>query len=946
MKIEKLIIYGFGKHENRTIEVNSQMALFYGPNEAGKTTIQQFIVQTLFGYPLRNQSKMRYEPKSGGKYGGQIHVNDPKFGRVVIERVKGKAAGDVALFYEDGSRGGEAELKLLLRDYDRVAFESIFAFSIHELQGLDRMNEEELSRTLLASGTTGIDAITKMESRLEKEMGALFKKAGRNPEMNLLIEELKAMEKEVKDYRAQTEIYSPYIERLQEIENRLTVLKAEERRLFNNRQQAEKWLQSIPLLKKAELLKSELDQLGDAEFPVDGRRQMDRLQDRLSETTAKIDYVTTELAVLENPQTPIKEIETLERFLNRESEWHQLQTAFLQKQEELNKLTDEQQRLINLVGLDPQEILHSDVSLSREDQLIHHIQQTDLEDEEKRFAQRKLAEEKSELTEAQHQLNALLSQQPSDKERQEAANWPTVSMKLAEAKAAKNMSNTGNSQLLGYALAALGIIGVVLGILQTNYLVVGLAVLAGAIGAWIAAKSGSPENGNGRYDELLHKYGGKEAEFSALVRKVDEFDFKLQEINVRIKSSKEKVAALSSELRGAPAKQAYEHFLQELGVNAHSSRATVLDLFEKLRSIQAIHARRERLQQELEELDRETGDWLHRASDAVGKELSAEGLYASLRAEFSERQQQQAKQAKREEKKAELLAEAKKAHAFLAQVEKEKRQLLDDASVQDAAQFYMRADEALRREAILNELSPIQAQLAVIGPVQLPDGFKGEEAIENYISTQEAALVLLQSERNELLAEQADKQQTTKTLLSNGEYEEKLQQFEEKKAAFAEHARSWAINKAIIEAIRQTMDELKEKKLPAVISTAQSYFGKLTASAYAGLEMNPQGYFEAVRTDGARFHISELSQATKEQAYLALRLALAASMQNSHPFPIVMDDAFVHFDRGRLQQMINLITELQADHQFIYFTCHETMQQAWPNAQVIHVANIERSVHS
>ena len=159
-------------------------------------------------------------------------------------------------------------------------------------------------------------------------------------------------------------------------------------------------------------------------------------------------------------------------------------------------------------------------------------------------------------------------------------------------------------------------------------------------------------------------------------------------------------------------------------------------------------------------------------------------------------------------------------------------------------------------------------------------------------------------------------------------------------------AHRWSVNKAVVEAIKQTMDELKDKKLPAVLDNAQLYFNRLTTGAYKGLTMNMAGYFEAERQDGMYFRIAELSQATKEQAYLALRLSLAVSMKSSHPFPIIMDDAFVHFDRSRLQQMINLVTELQKEHQFIYFTCHEGMQQAWPNAQIIKVANTERSVHS
>lgn len=128
MRIEKLTIYGFGKHENRTIELGDQLVLFYGPNEAGKTTIQQFIIQLLFGFPTRNQTQLRYEPKTGGKYGGKLYLTDPHYGKLVIERIKGKSAGDVTVEFEDGHRGGDAELKQVLRNYDRASFEAIFSF--------------------------------------------------------------------------------------------------------------------------------------------------------------------------------------------------------------------------------------------------------------------------------------------------------------------------------------------------------------------------------------------------------------------------------------------------------------------------------------------------------------------------------------------------------------------------------------------------------------------------------------------------------------------------------------------------------------------------------------------------------------------------------------------------------------------------------------------------
>ena len=233
MKIEKLIIYGFGKHENVTIDLDTGMNVLYGLNEAGKTTIQQFILHTFFGFPQRNGAVLRYEPKSGGKYGGQVVLNDDKYGRCIVERIRGKSAGDVTVYFEDGKKGGEAELNVLLRQYNRASFESIFSFSLLQLQGFEKMDEEELSRTLLASGTTGVDSLLQLEKQMEKEMGDLFKKSGKNPEMNVKIKELRELEIELTEEQTKVEEYTPSINRIYEIDAHLATLRDKKKRNVN-----------------------------------------------------------------------------------------------------------------------------------------------------------------------------------------------------------------------------------------------------------------------------------------------------------------------------------------------------------------------------------------------------------------------------------------------------------------------------------------------------------------------------------------------------------------------------------------------------------------------------------------------------------------------------------------------------------------------------------------
>ena len=127
-------------------------------NEAGKTTIQQFILQILFGFPTRQQTQRKYEPKVSTKFGGQLTIGHPTYGQCTIERIKGKAAGDVTVYLEDGTIGHEELLAKLLYGYSKASFESIFSFSLHELQGIEKCQKKSSRICCLPLGQLGFNS--------------------------------------------------------------------------------------------------------------------------------------------------------------------------------------------------------------------------------------------------------------------------------------------------------------------------------------------------------------------------------------------------------------------------------------------------------------------------------------------------------------------------------------------------------------------------------------------------------------------------------------------------------------------------------------------------------------------------------------------------------------------------------------------------------------------
>ncbi|MFD1900814.1 ATP-binding protein [Enterococcus termitis] len=63
MKLIAIELVGFGKWQQQRIEFLPQNQLLFGANEAGKSTIYQFIQAMLFGFPPKGKRKKITNPK-------------------------------------------------------------------------------------------------------------------------------------------------------------------------------------------------------------------------------------------------------------------------------------------------------------------------------------------------------------------------------------------------------------------------------------------------------------------------------------------------------------------------------------------------------------------------------------------------------------------------------------------------------------------------------------------------------------------------------------------------------------------------------------------------------------------------------------------------------------------------------------------------------------------
>ena len=143
MRIKKIFINGFGSYHEKALNLNKSITVFKGSNEAGKTTIMQFVRTVFFGFQKPSKSQPKNEwfvPVAGGRHGGYIEIENDLKSNYRIERHLDGTRETVSV--SDTTDGemiveGEHFLGQLLGGIDRKVFEQKYAFGINDLGNSD-----------------------------------------------------------------------------------------------------------------------------------------------------------------------------------------------------------------------------------------------------------------------------------------------------------------------------------------------------------------------------------------------------------------------------------------------------------------------------------------------------------------------------------------------------------------------------------------------------------------------------------------------------------------------------------------------------------------------------------------------------------------------------------------------------------------------------------------
>lgn len=127
--------------------------------------------------------------------------------------------------------------------------------------------------------------------------------------------------------------------------------------------------------------------------------------------------------------------------------------------------------------------------------------------------------------------------------------------------------------------------------------------------------------------------------------------------------------------------------------------------------------------------------------------------------------------------------------------------------------------------------------------------------------------------------------------------------------------------------LEQVTEQYRERSQGPLLKHAGSLFGRLTLGAYTDLVVDDAGAsLQARRSDGRLVALEGLSDGTRDQLYLALRLAaLELYLDNARPMPFIADDLFINYDDSRTLAGLRELCNVSRRTQVVFLTHHAHM---------------------
>ncbi|MCG5524647.1 AAA family ATPase [Ectothiorhodospira haloalkaliphila] len=149
--------------------------------------------------------------------------------------------------------------------------------------------------------------------------------------------------------------------------------------------------------------------------------------------------------------------------------------------------------------------------------------------------------------------------------------------------------------------------------------------------------------------------------------------------------------------------------------------------------------------------------------------------------------------------------------------------------------------------------------------------------------------------------------------------------------------------------LQEALHRFRQRSQAPMVAAASKYLALMTQGRYARLEADESQdvpVLKATRDDGTLIGVDAMSEGTRDQLYLALRLAALELRRESHPgMPVILDDVLMTSDDARAGLILQALARFAGEGQVMLFTHHrhllEVAREA-VQADALHIHELER----
>lgn len=929
MNLLRCYILGFGKLANVPLSFASGLNVVCAANEAGKSTLQRFVMALLYGQlrpDVKAQRRLdawveQYKPWRASDYGGTLWCELANGRELELHRRFGRddsrfeictsSGEDITRHYET-QRNGDVIFAASHLGLAKELFESVAV--IRESETAEIKHRESLRDRIANLAQTGDEKLS----------------------VRLSLVKLEEALESVGSERAPTRPYRQALDRLQ-------ALREEHEELETQRRQCQVWIQERLALGK-EIERLDQDLLAAGRGVIDARWREARLRvGTLVEVDNETRNLESEIQSLgADPDFPVQRLDELNRLeADKDNVERRLEELRRQKQEAAAR---SEQNAAELRKMAAYAALHASVEPEKITEWFVHYLSLSRQREEIQRTLKRLFEETAVLEQRFAALSPVLqdteidwerkARQAADEERAASQQSLALAEKVAEgktehARAAKKAKRQGLLALL--ALLGAGAAAAV-GLAEIMPSTFGLALAAGLVVLCVVLLMAASRS-RGAAEQAKQAF---------------------EALDAGLKSLRDQALAAQNELRQAVTDSGFEAVEDFLA----AARQAVLDrqrLADLSPRVQDAEQQRNQVQVEADEVYAHLKECLTEA----GLSCAPGNLKApvdALRANMRRYAELVAGQRRLAEEIDALQADEESVSARAGRIASAIQAILAEGGV-DAEDAFRQACENCRRllELRTKEASRAREFERLRGAFTLDQWKARLEELQNLRGGTEEEGSAENESRRQLLylpymptVEEAEQEERHSADLLAGKREEYARLVERVRQAFHNYRSPSEIEEDLAGAERAVQElELNRKALtlalegirslarlqqevcaPQLNRAVEERFLQICPESYEEVKIDPDFRIQVREKGTAELRPAEsLSRGTQDQLYFAVRFGVLELLGNSQePCPCLLDEPFVAYDQERMRAAFRILEQEAGRRQLILFTCREDIR--------------------